>query len=83
MSDSAAHTPRPTTSRPPLRHTVANVAALAGVAAVLIWSALFVDQLRHRSEAATTSSTAQTGQVAGQDPGQGVQTPAPVTTRTS
>ena len=62
--------------------TVVQVAALAAVAAVLIWSVLFVDLLRERSRASTALSQP-AGQVASPDSGQPAQAPAPVTTRTS
>jgi hypothetical protein len=70
------------TPRPSLQGTVLNIAAVAAVAAVLVWSALFIDLLRTRSEAAATPA-APAAEVASPSVGQPAQTPAPVTTRTS
>lgn len=85
MTEPTAETPRARTvhAGPSLSGTVLNVAVVAAVAAALVWSALFVDLLRTRSDVAATAPTAPTGQVAGPTPGQTAQTPAPVTTRTS
>jgi hypothetical protein len=63
--------------------TVLRVAAVATVAVALVWSALFVDLLRKRSDAAARSPSASTGQVAGPDLGQPAPAPEPLTTRTS
>ena len=64
--------------RPSLSATVLRLAAVALVAAVLVWSVLFVDLLRTRGERAA-ALTHSTGQLSSQsDP-----TPAPVTTRSS
>lgn len=68
--------------RPSLRTTVLQLAALAAVAAVLVWSALFVDLLRKRGDAGA-AVTQPAGQLASPDSGQPAQVPAPVTTRTS
>ena len=73
---------RMATPRPSLQGTVLNIAAVAAVAAVLVWSALFIDLLRKRSEAAT-SPAAPAAPVASPGVGEPAQTPAPVTTRTS
>jgi hypothetical protein len=61
---------------------VLRLTAVALVAAVLVWSVLFVDVLRKRSESAA-ALTQPTGQLSGPDGGQSAQAPAPVTTRTS
>lgn len=81
MSEPAAQTrKRPTAShRPSLRRTAVEIAALAAVAAAIVWSVLFVDLLRKHTDAAATPPVASTRQ----DPGLGAQAPAPVTTRTS
>ena len=68
--------------RASLSSTVLQVAAVAAIAAVLIWSVLFVDLLRKRSDAATALSPP-AGQLASPESGQPAPTPAPVTTRTS
>lgn len=68
--------------RPSLSATVLRVTAVAIVAAVLIWSTLFVDLLRkHREPAAARAHP--TRQASGRDGGQPAQALAPVTTRTS
>lgn len=74
---------RTATHSPPLAGTVLNVAAVATVAVALVWSALFVDLLSKRSDAAATSPSAPTGRVASPDLGEPAPAPAPVTTRTS
>jgi hypothetical protein len=74
-SPAAAH-------RPSLSSTVLRVAAVAAVAAVLIWSVLFVDLVRKHSDAAAAVSPPG-AQIASPDSGQPAQAPAPVTTRTS
>ena len=68
--------------RPSLRTTVLHLAVLAAVAAVLVWSVLFIDLLRKRSDAGA-ALTQPAGQLASPDGGQPAQAPAPVTTRTS
>ena len=68
--------------RPSLSATVLRMTAVALVAALLVWSVLFVDLLRKRGE--PTAAPAQpSGQVSGPERGQSGQAPAPVTTRTS
>jgi hypothetical protein len=85
MTERIPQTPRSRTAArgTSLHRTVLNVAAAAAVAAALIWSALFLDLLRQRADAAATPPTAPPAQVAGASAGQPTQTPAPVTTRTS
>ena len=68
--------------RPSLSATVLRLAAVAAIAAVLVWSVLFVGVLRKRSDAVATLAQP-AGQVASPDSGQPAQAPAPVTTRTS
>ena len=59
-----------------------RLAAVALVAAVLVWSVLFVDLLRKRGEPAA-ALTQPTDQPSSPDGGRSAQAPAPVTTRTS
>jgi hypothetical protein len=74
MSSRAAPTPRPS-----LSGTVLRLAAIALVAAVLVWSVLLVDVLsKHSGAGAALAQPA--GQVSSPD---GSQAPAPVTTRSS
>lgn len=68
--------------RASLSATVFRLTAVALVAAVLVWSVLFVDLLRKRAEPAA-ALTQPTGQLTGPDSGQAAPAPAPVTTRTS
>ena len=68
--------------RPSLSATVLRMTAVALVAALLVWSALFVDVLRKRGEAAAAPPLP-TGGLAGPDDGASAEAPAPVTTRTS
>ena len=68
--------------RPSLSATVLRMTAVALVAALLVWSVLFVDLLRKRGETATAASQP-TGRLAGPDDGASAEAPAPVTTRTS
>lgn len=75
--------PRTVTPRPTLHGTVLNVAAVVAVASALVWSALFLDLLSKRGDAATTPPAAPAGQVSSPGVGQSAQTPAPLTTRTS
>jgi hypothetical protein len=84
MSEPTARAPRArrTTARQSLRGTVLWVAALAAVAAVLVWSVLWLDLVRQRGDAAAASASTHTTQVTAPDPGQLAQ-PAPVTTRSS
>jgi hypothetical protein len=74
--------PASRTARPSLSGTVLRLAAVALVAAVLVWSVLFVDILRKYAGAAGTTSQS-TGQLAGPGTGQSAKAPAPVITRTS
>jgi len=73
---------RRATPRPSVHGTVRNIAAVAAMAAALVWSALFVDLLGKRSDAVATPA-APTGQATNSSVGQPAQVPAPVTTRTS
>jgi hypothetical protein len=60
---------------------VLSVTTLAAVAAVLVWSVLWLELVRQRSDtAAAATSTSQVGTLA---QGQPAQLPAPVTTRSS
>jgi hypothetical protein len=68
--------------RPSLSGTVLRLAAIALVAAVLIWSALFADVLRKHSGAGAALSQP-AGQISSPDGGQAAQAPTPVTTRSS
>ena len=68
--------------RPSLSATVLRMTAVALVAAVLIWSVLFVDLLRKRGEPAAVL-TQPTDQPSSPDGGRPARTPAPVTTRAS
>ena len=84
MTDPGAQSPRRSvrTPRPSLSATVLRMTAVALVAALLVWSVLFVDLLRKRGEAAAAPSQT-TGGLAGRDDGASADAPAPVTTRTS
>ena len=66
--------------RPSLFATVLRLAAVATIAAVLIWSVLFVDLLHQRGDTASALSQPG-GQLSAPDGGRS--TPAPLTTRTS
>ena len=68
--------------RPPLSAAVLRLTATALVAAVLIWSVLFVDLLRKRGEAGAVL-TQRTDQSSGPDDGRAPAAPEPVTTRSS
>lgn len=71
-------------SQPSLRDTVVSIAALAAVAAALVWSVLFIDLVRKESgAAATTAAATPTDQTTTAGSAQPAQTPASVTTRTS
>jgi hypothetical protein len=85
MAEPTREKPGPRTAKPrsPLARTVLKVTAVAIVAVALLWSALFVDLLRKRSDAAAGSPSAPTGQVAGPDRGQPAPASEPLTTRTS
>ncbi len=61
-----------------LSGTVLRLAAIALVAAVLVWSVLVVNVLRERSAVGATPA-----QPTGQQGDQAAQAPAPVTTRSS
>jgi hypothetical protein len=65
-----------------LSATVLRLTAVALVASVLVWSVLFADVLRTRSDAGAAPAQP-SGQRSSPDGGQSAQTPAPVTTRTS
>ena len=67
--------------RPSLSATVLRMTAVALVAALLVWSVLFVDLLRKRGETAAPSQP--TGRLSGTDDDASAEAPAPVTTRTS
>jgi hypothetical protein len=83
MTEPTAQAPRARRAAPQqsLRATVLWVAALAAVAAVLVWSVLWMDLVRQRGD--TAAAATPTTQVTTPDPGQPAQTPAPVTTRSS
>ena len=84
MSSPAAPTARRAVPapRPSLSGTVLRLAAIALVAAVLVWAVLFVDVLRkHPGDGAALPQHA--GQASSPDGDQSAETPAPVTTRTS
>lgn len=85
MSSPTPQPARPPTPdrRPSLRATLMRVAAVSAVAAVLVWSALFLQLVRERGSVATTTPQIATGQTADPNGGQPAQEPAPVTTRTS
>ena len=85
MTEPTAHAPRArrATPRQSLRATVFWVAALAAVAAVLVWSVLWMDLLRQRGDTTAAAAATPTTQVTTPDPGQPAQPPAPVTTRSS
>ena len=70
--------------RPSLSSTVARLAAVALLAAVLLWSVMFVNVLNRHANAGTAVAPP-TGQPPGSQGGQSAQAPAPapVTTRTS
>jgi hypothetical protein len=82
MSNPAAPTARRGAPRPSVSATVLQVAAVAAIAAVLIWSVLFADLLRKHGNPGTALNQP-AGQLASPDSGQPAQPPAPVTTRTS
>jgi hypothetical protein len=65
-------------SRPPLRITVLRLAAIAAVAAVLIWSLLYLDVVRSHTGTALAQPRSQQASPLDSRPA-----PAPVTTRTS
>jgi hypothetical protein len=60
-----------------------SIAALAAVAAALVWSVLFIDLVRKHSDAAATTAATPTHQTATAGSAQPAQAPASVTTRTS
>lgn len=68
--------------RPSLSATVLRLAAVATIAAVLVWSVLFVDLLRKRADTGTALAQP-SSQPSNPNAGQPAQAPAPVTTRTS
>ena len=70
------------TPRPSLSSTVLRLTAAALVAAVLVWSVLFVDLLRERGEPGAML-TQRTDRPSGQDDGRAAEAPTPVTTRSS
>ena len=84
MSSPAVPTPRRVVRapRPSLARTVLRLAAIALVAAVLVWSVLFVDALRkHLGTGAAQPNPG--AQVSGADGGESAEAPEPMTTRTS
>jgi hypothetical protein len=85
MTEPTAHAPgaRRATLQQSLRATMLWVAALAAVAAVLVWSVLWMELVRQRGDAAAAAAAPSTSQIGTPDPGQPAQTPAPVTTRSS
>lgn len=84
MSKTGAPTTRQTAraSRPSLTATVLRLTAVALVAAVIVWSVLFVDVVRKRSDAGARLPQP-VSRVSTPGVGQSTQAPAPVTTRTS
>ncbi|HWK28717.1 MAG TPA: hypothetical protein VNS09_19290 [Solirubrobacter sp.] len=72
----------PATHRLSLAATVLRLAAIAMVAAVLVWSVMFADLLHKHSDSAAALAQP-SGQLTAPDGGQRAQAPAPVTTRTS
>ena len=83
MSSPAAPTRRRSAAlpRPSLLATVLRIAAVSAVAAVLIWSVLFVELLQKHADSTALARPA--GQLTSPDPGQPAPPPASVTTRTS
>jgi hypothetical protein len=83
MSSAAAATRRGAAARRlSLSATVLRLAAVAAIAGVLVWSVLFVDLLRKRTDA--DAALAQpAGQLASPNGGQLAQPPGAVTTRAS
>ena len=65
-------------SRPPLRITVLRLAVTAAVAAVLIWSLLYLDVVRSHAGTALAQPSSERASPLDNRPA-----PAPVTTRTS
>jgi hypothetical protein len=61
---------------------VVRLAAVALLAAVLLWSVMFVDVLSKRTHAGTAAAQP-SGQLPSSAGGQSAPAPAPVTTRTS
>ena len=59
-----------------------RLAAVALLAAVLVWSVMFLNLLSKRTDAGA-ALTQPPGQLPSSDDGQSAQAPAPVTTRTS
>ena len=84
MTSPGAQSPRRSVRapRPSLSATVLRMTAVALVAALLVWSVLFVDLLRNRGETAAAQSQP-TGGLSSPDDGASAEAPAPVTTRTS
>jgi hypothetical protein len=68
--------------RPSLSATVLRLAAVATIAAVLVWSVLVIDLLRKRADTGTALAQP-SGQLSSPDGGRPAQAPGPVTTRTS
>jgi hypothetical protein len=68
--------------RPSLSATVLRLAAVATIADVLVWSVLFVDLLRKRSDAGDALAPP-ASQPASPGGGRPAPAPTPVTTRTS
>ena len=77
MSSPAARAPRPS-----LSSTVARLAAVALLAAVLLWSVMFVNVLNKHASAGTAVAPP-ASQLPSSNSGQPAQAPAPVTTRAS
>lgn len=84
MSDPAVPAVRrpPAARRPSLSGTLLRLAAVAAIAAMLVWSVLFVDLVHKRADIVAASrqpnARLSTPNAAGH-----TQSPAPVTTRTS
>ena len=85
MTESTAHPPRArrAATQQSLRATVLSIAALAAVAAVLVWSVLWMELVRQRGDAVAAAAATPTSQVTTPDTGQPAEAPAPVTTRSS
>ena len=77
MSSPAARAPRPS-----LSSTVIRLAAVALLAAVVLWSVMFLDVLTKRTNPGAAAAQP-TGQLPSTSGGQSTQAPAPMTTRSS
>ena len=84
MSSPPAPNPRLSAGvrRPSLSAMVLRLTAVALVAAVLVWSVLYLDLVRKRGER-SAALTQHSGQLSSSDSGQATEAPAPVTTHSS